>query len=91
MAFERSQVIGAVAARQNAAVQRRVQGLHAAVHHLRETGQLGHASDRQTGVGQGASRASGRHEFEPEGGKSTPQINNAGLVRNTQKGSWHNE
>ena len=47
---QRRQVVGPVAARQDAAVDRRVQRLDAAVHHLGKAGHVGDAGDREPGL-----------------------------------------
>ena len=44
---QRREVVGPMAAGQDAAVDRRMEGLDAAVHHLGEAGDVGHVRDRQ--------------------------------------------
>ena len=89
--IEGREVVGSVAPRENAAVQRRVQRLHPAVHHLGETGQVGHPGHGESGIGQRPGGAAGETQFEAAGGQSTTQFNDTGLVRNAQKGSWHSD
>ena len=70
MTLERGQIVGTIAAGQDAAVERRVQRLHAAVHHLGKAGEVRDARDGQAGVGQGTRRAAGRDELEAAGGEA---------------------
>ena len=72
--LERRQIVGAIAPRENAAVQRRMQRLDAAVHHLGKAGQLGDIGHREAGVGQGAGGAAGRHQLESTGGEALSEI-----------------
>ena len=48
--FEGGEIVGPIAARENAAVNRRMQRLDPAVHHLRNTGELGDADHPEAGV-----------------------------------------
>ena len=84
------EIVGMIAAREDAAVQRRVQRLDAAVHHFGKAGDVGDAGDREAGVGQRARRAAGRHQLEAAGGEAAAEVDDPGLVRNAQQGSWHN-
>ena len=90
VAREGGQIVGAIAAREDAAVQRRVQRFHAAVHHFGESREIGHARHGEPGVGQRARRAAGGHQLEAAGREAASQIDNPGLVGNAQQGSWHN-
>ena len=89
MALERREIVRVIAPGQDAAVQRRMQRLDAAVHHLGKAGQVGHAGDRQAGVGQRAGGAAGRDQLEAAGGQAAADVDDAGLVGNAQQGSWH--
>ena len=76
------QIVGAVAAREDAAVNRRVQRLDAAVHHLRKAGERGNADDVEPRRRQRARGAAGRDDFEAPGGEASREFCNAGLVGN---------
>ena len=78
--FHRGGVIGIVAHRQQPAVDHRVQGLHAAVHHLGKAGEFRHVAHRQPGVAQCLGRAAGRHEFDARIGEGRAERNKAFLV-----------
>ncbi len=86
---EARQIVFAVAAREDAAVNRRMQRLDAAVHHLGEAGERRDTDDVESRCGQHTRGAAGRHEFEPAGGEAAREFCNAGLVGNAQQGSWH--
>ena len=73
-ALEGGEIVRAIAARENAAVNRRVQRLDAAVHHLGKTGELGDADDREARGGQGARGAAGGHELESAGREAARPI-----------------
>ena len=83
------EIVGTVAARENAAVQRRMQRLHAAVHHFREPGEIRHACHGEAGVGQRPRRAAGRHELVAARGEPASDLDDSGLVRHAQQCSWH--
>src|SRR5262245_38752749 len=91
VARERLEMVGAIAPREDAAVQRRVQRLHPAVHHFREAGDVGDVRHRETGIGQRPRRTAGGHQLESAGGEAAPQVDDPCLVRNTQQSSWHNQ
>jgi hypothetical protein len=55
MASDRLQILRMVTAGEDAAVDVGVEGLHAAVHHFGESGDLRHVGDRQPGVGPSVS------------------------------------
>ena len=75
-------VIGIVAHRQEAAVDLRMQGLDAAVHHLREARVVGDLGDRDAGLGDGFGRAPGRENFDAMAGQRLGQLGKTGLVGN---------
>ena len=53
--------------------------------------EIGHARDSKAGGGQGASGAAGGDQLEAAGREAAAQIDDAGLIRNAEQGSWHNE
>ncbi len=83
------EVRGMIASREQTAVNERMQRLHAAVHHLGKSRDVGDAGDGQSRGGQRFRGAAGRHELEPAGGETAAELHDSGLVRNTQKGSRH--
>ena len=89
VAFGGVEVVAAVAPGEDAPVDERVQRLDPAVHHLGEPGDVGDVGHRQPGLGQGAGGAAGRHQFQAAAAKSGGQVDQAGLVGNTQKSSGH--
>jgi hypothetical protein len=88
-AFEGGEIVGAIAARENAAVNRRVQRLDAAVHHLGKPGEVGDGTRGEAGVGQRPRSSAGRHQLEAPGGEAACEFCNARLVRKAEQGSWH--
>ena len=60
LTLERGEVVGAIAARQDAGVNRGVERLHPAVHHFGEAGDLGDARHAKSGGDQHARGAAGR-------------------------------
>ncbi len=81
---DRLEVVGPVPARQDAAVDVGMEGLDAAVHHLREAGDVGDTDDRQSGLGEGPGGPPGRNQLDPEGGQAAGKIDQAGFLRNAQ-------
>ncbi len=79
------QVGGLVAAGEDAAVHRRVEGLHAAVQDL-EAGELGDAGDGDAGLGQGLVGAAGAVQLEAEVGQPAGELDHACLVRDAYDG-----
>ena len=79
-ALDRRHVLGAVAAREQAAVDRRVQRLDAAVEHLREAGVLGDLGHRQAGAGEQLRGAAGREQLDAERRQLARELDDAGLV-----------
>src|SRR5262249_5057881 len=77
---ELAQVLGVVAPGQDAAVDRRVEGLDAAVQHLGEAGQLGDLADPEAGPAQGPGGAARRDQLDAERGQAPAQLDDAGLV-----------
>ena len=78
-------VLREIAARQDTAVHFRVQGLHTAIEHLRETRVIGNFRDGNTVVCQQFGGAAGGQEVDAEGGQGTGEFENAGLVGNGEE------
>ena len=78
--LECRQIVRTIASRENAAVKRRVQRLHAAIHHLGKTGDVLHTSDGKTGIGQRPGRTASRHQFVAARRECTTEFNNTCLV-----------
>jgi len=76
------------AAGQDAAVDGRVQGLHAAAQDLRVAGDLLHRGDRQPGRGQRPRGAAGRDQLEPQPVQPAGQLDQARLVVDAQNRTW---
>ena len=70
MAGDGLEIVGAMAPGEDAAVDRRVQRLDPAVHHLGKSGHVRDIDDRKTGRGQGLGRAAGRDQLDAEGGQA---------------------
>ncbi len=83
------QVVAAVAAGEDAAVNQRMQRLDAPVHHLGEAGDVGDVGHRQPGLGQRAGGAAGGDQFQAAPAQPVGQVDQAGFVGDTQKGSGH--
>ena len=81
---DRLEIVGTVAAREDAAVDLRVQRLDPAVHHLGKAGDVRDVGDRQPGLGDGLRRSAGRDELDAAGGEPAREVDQPGLVRNTQ-------
>ena len=93
MRGERREIVRMVAACEDAAVELRVQGLDAAVQHFGKTGDVRHVGHGQAGVRAarcavppGRTRARSRARRQ-----AAPEIDDSGLVRDAQQGSWHME
>src|SRR5699024_9267161 len=74
-----------VAPPQQAAVDGRVQGLHAAVHDLRKTGDVADVSHRHVHLAQGARAAAGGDQFDVECVQCTAEVDQPGLVRDADE------
>ena len=83
---DRVHVFRKVAAREDAAMHLGVQGLDAAVEHLREAGVLGDVGDREAGFAQHAGGAAGRQQLDAERGEFAGEIEHAAFVGNTDQG-----
>ncbi len=71
---------------QDAAVDLGMQRFHPAIQHLREAGEVGNIAYREPGLAQGPRRTSGRNQFHVHAGQLAGEIDQASLIRNTQKG-----
>ena len=71
-----------VAQRQQAAVDRRVQRLHAAVHHFGKARQVGHVAHGQPRLPQRLRGAAGGQKLDPPARQSAREVDQAGLVGN---------
>jgi hypothetical protein len=83
--FDGRQVLGQVAAGEDAAVHLRVQGLDAAVEHFREAGVVADFGDRQAGVAQQLGGAAGGQQLDAwaassRANSSTPRLSET-LIR----------
>ena len=71
---------GQIAPRQNAAVYRRVQRLHATIEHFRKAGVIRHFGRRNATVVQQLRGAAGGQHLDATAGERTRKFNHAGLV-----------
>jgi hypothetical protein len=76
--------IGASA--EDAAVNFRVQRLHAAVHDFRKAGVVADLDDRDAGIAHGLCGAAGRQDLDAASGQKRRKIDKAGLVGNGNQG-----
>ncbi len=83
-AGNRREVVGPVPAGQDAGVDRRVEGLDPAVHHLGEPGHVRDVDDRQPGGGEGLGGPAGGDQLDPQGGQAAAEVDEPGLIGNTQ-------
>jgi hypothetical protein len=90
-AGEYLEVVGMVAAREDAAVDRGMERLHPALHHLGNARHLRNGRHRQPGLGQRPRGATGRDQREPARDQAASEVGDAGLVGHAQQGSWHNQ
>ena len=86
---QRCHVLGHITPRQQTTMDARVQGLDAAVQHLREAGHLRHFGDGQTRVGQQPRRATCRQERDVQSMQGLCKFDDAGFVRNREQGGGH--
>ena len=82
---ERGLVLGVVADREQAAMHRRMQRLHPAVHHLGETGQVGDLRHRQAGILQRPVSAARRDQGDAALVQRPGEVDEAGLVGNREE------
>ena len=75
-------VRGVVAHRQQAAMDRRMQRLDPAVHHLRESSEIADVEHGEPGVAQNLARAAGGNQLDAVAGQRASEVDDAGLVGN---------
>ena len=80
-------MLGIVTQMQKAAVDLRVKGLHAAVHHLGESRKIGDLLHRDAGGGDRLGGASGGEEFDTEFMEAAGEVDEAGLVGDREEGA----
>ena len=80
MFLERSHVLRQIAAGQQTAVYLGVQGLDAAVQHLRELGDFCYFSNRQSLVSQQFGSTAGREQLNTHRVQGLGKFNNTGLI-----------
>jgi hypothetical protein len=85
MRFHRGGMLRVVAHGEQAAMDQRVQRLHAAVHHLGEAGDVGHVAHLQAGIAQGAGGAAGGDQLHPALGETGGEFDHAALVGHRQQ------
>ena len=78
-------VLGVVAQREQAGVELRVQRLDAAVHDLREAGEVLDRADLEPGLAQRARGAAGGDELDAELGQAAREVDDAALVGDRQQ------
>src|SRR6266571_8649046 len=88
VAAKRLQVLGAVAACEQTGVHARVKRFDAAVHDLREPGQVRHRPRVDRRVGKRLQRAAGREDLEAEPAEAAREPCESCLVANRQQSSW---
>src|SRR5262249_44373031 len=86
MRLQRGPVLGMIADGQDAAMDQRVQRLDAAIQDLGEARDLGNVTDRESGLLQGSSRSTGGDQLDMEFCQDTSEIDQAGLVADTEQG-----
>ena len=73
--------------RQDAAMDRGLQGFHPAIHDLGKAGVVAHFDDFEAGVAQRLGRAAGREDFDPMGRQRLAKLDQAGLVGDGDQGA----
>jgi len=64
-----------------------VQGLDAAVHHLRKAGEVLDRADLEAGLGERGGGAAGRDELDAEARQAAGEVDDAALVGDRQQGA----
>jgi len=82
-------MLSLVADVQDSAMNLGVKSLHAAIKHLRETGEIGDIENRQPGFAEGARCATCRYQLNIQSGELFSERNETGLVGHTEKGAAH--
>ncbi len=86
MFLDRGHVRRHIAPREQAAVNLRVQRLHAAIEHFRESCVVGDFCHRQACIGQQLGRPAGGQKLHAERMKFASEFEDAGLVGNGDEG-----
>ena len=81
---DRREVILSASTGENARVDGGVERFYTSIHHLGETGHVGHVHDGEPGGGQRFCRATRRHELDPQPSQSAPELDESGLLRDAQ-------
>ena len=84
--LQRRHVRRQIAPREQAAVDARVQRLHAAVEHLGKAGDLGHFGDGQAGLGEQLGGAAGGQQLDAGAVQFARELDDAGLVGDGEQG-----
>ena len=82
-------VLGVVAQREQPGVEPRVQRLDAAVHDLREAGEVVDGADVEARIAQRGRGAAGRDELHAEADEAASEVHDAGLVGDGEQGPAH--
>jgi hypothetical protein len=82
-------VAGVGPAREDPAVNHRVQRLDPSVHQFRKSGDSRDRDDGQSRLDQLAGRSAGRHEFEAAVVEASAEADQTGFVRNAEQGAGH--
>lgn len=77
-------VLGNIAPREQSAVNRGVQRLHSAVHHLREARDFADVDRLEAGGAQRSGRAARRNELPSEVGEPSGEFDQAGFIGNRE-------
>ena len=80
-------VRGVVAHRQQAAMDRRMQRLDPAVHHLGKSGEIADVEHVEPGIAQGLARAAGRNQLDAVAGQRAGEVDDAGFVGDGNEGA----
>ncbi len=80
-------VRGVAAHRQQAAMDRRMQRLDPAVHHLGKTGEIADVEHVEPGVAQGLARAAGGNQLDAVAGQRAGKVDDAGFVGDGNEGA----
>src|SRR5580692_2562521 len=68
-------------------MDRRMQRLHSAVHHLRKTGEIADVEHGEPGIAQSLGRAAGGHQLDAVAGQRAGEVDDAGLVGDGNEGT----
>ena len=85
---ERLHVAGIVVAAEDTAVDLRMEGFDAAIHHLGEAGVVGDVADREASVGEVFAGAAGGEELDAGFNERLGEVEEAGLVADAEEGAF---